>query len=149
MPDEKIEMISINKTVVNERLFIIEGCLNRLRQFQLISLEEFEKGDNFAIAEHYLRRALEASLEIGTHILSRLPGVKPQSYKDIALLLGENNVLPLDFAKEKFEKMAGFRNRLIHFYPKVTSHELYTIIQNELPDLEKFCQHIVKYIEKI
>lgn len=142
-------MIPINKKVINERLFIIEGCSNRLKQFQPVSLEEFKKGDNFAIAEHHLRRALEASLEIGTHILSRLSGVKPQSYKNIAILLGENNIIPLNFAEDKFEKMAGFRNRLIHFYPKVTPQELYNIIQNNLPDLEDFSKYIVRYIENI
>lgn len=143
-------MIPINKKVIDERLFIMEGCLSRLKQMQPLSFEGFEKNkDNFAIAEHNLRRAIEASLEIGTHILSRLAGVKPQTYKDIAVLLGEHNIIPLNFAKEKFEKIAGFRNRLIHFYPEVTSQEIYGIIKNDLNDLEEFCRYIVKYIEGV
>lgn len=141
-------MIPVNRQIINEKLLIIEGSLSRLKQFQSIPLEEFTKGDNFAITEHHLRRALEASLEIGTHILSRLAGVKPESYKDIAVLLGEHNIIPMNFVKEKFEKMAGFRNRLIHFYPKVTNEELYNIIKNNLSDFDEFLRYIIMYLGK-
>lgn len=140
--------IPINKKVIKEKLFIIESSLSRLRQFQSSSLEEFQKDDCFAIAEHHLRRALEAMLEIGTHILSRIPGAKPGSYKDIARLLGEHNVLPRYFADKELTQMAKYRNRLIHFYDEIKPNELYSIIQNDLPDLEKFCRLVIEYINK-
>lgn len=140
--------ISINKKIIKEKLFIIEGAINRLKQFQPYTLEAFKEGDCFAIADHHLRRALEALLEIGTHILSRIPGAKPASYGDITRLLGEHNIIPKKFADKELMQMAKYRNRLIHFYDEITPGELYNIIQNDLPDIEKFCQHIVKYIEK-
>lgn len=140
--------IPVNKKVIKEKLFIIEGSLSRLRQFQSSSLEEFQKGDCFAIAEHHLRRTLEAMLEIGTHILSRIPGAKPGSYKDIARLLGEHDVLPRDFADKELTQMAKYRNRLIHFYDEIKPNELYSIIRNDLPDLEKFCRLVIEHINK-
>lgn len=54
---------------------------------------EEQKGENFTIAEHYLKRALEAVFDIGTHIISRIPGERASSYKDIVLILGDITLL--------------------------------------------------------
>lgn len=144
-----MKRIPINQEVIKSKLKEIRDDLMKLEDFKKISLEEYKSGHNFAASEHYLRRALEAMLDIGTHILSRLPGAKPRIYKDIPKLLGEHEVVPSEFAEDQLIKMAGYRNRLIHFYAEINDEELYNIIQNDLPDLEKFCQYIVKYLEKI
>lgn len=141
--------VPINREVIESKLKEIRDDLMKLEDFKRISLEEYKSGHNFAASEHYIRRALEAMLEIGTHILSRLPGAKPQTYKDIPRLLGQYEVVPKDFAEGKLIQMTGYRNRLIHFYEEITEEELYDIIQNDLPDLEKFCRYIMKYIENI
>jgi len=112
-----------------------------------MSLEEFKTDENFAIAEHYLRRALEAVFEIGNHILSRIPGIRISTYKEIALALGEQNIIPKEFAQEKLLKMAGYRNRLVHFYSEVSVDELYQIIQNNLTDFEEFLKYIKNILE--
>ena len=80
------------------RIREIEKDIEKLSRFKDLSLQDFKTDDNFAIAEHYLRRALEAVFDIGNHILSRVPEAVPET-----------------FAKEKLIKMAGYRNRLIHF----------------------------------
>ncbi len=36
--------------------------------------------------------------------------------------------------------MAGYRNRLIHFYDEITPEELYGIIQSDLKDLDTFAK---------
>lgn len=139
--------LHINKNAIKERLSIIEEALSKLQGFRLIKYKTFLEDDRFAIAEHYLRRALEAVLDIGSHILSRIPGARPHTYKDIPKLLGEHKIVPLDFAEGPLLKIAGYRNRLIHFYNEVSKSELFDIIQNNLQDIKKFCQIIVKLID--
>lgn len=143
-----MKRIPINQEVIESKLKEIRDDLIKLDEFKKITSKEYKSGHNFAASEHYLRRALEAMLEIGTHILSRIPGAKPTSYGDIARLLGEHNIIPKNFADKELLQMAKYRNRLIHFYDEITAGELYKIIQNDLPDIEKFCQYIIKYIEK-
>lgn len=139
--------IPINKEVINERLHIIEQTLEKLKELQKLSIKDFSEGDNFAIAEHHLRRALEAVFDIGTHILSRIPGVKPRSYKEIPKLLAEKDVIPKDFGQDKLLPMAGYRNRLIHFYPEITAEEIYNIIKQDLPDFYAYCRLIIDYVK--
>ncbi|MGB9810863.1 MAG: DUF86 domain-containing protein, partial [Dictyoglomus turgidum] len=66
-------IIPLNKEVILSRIREIEKGKEKLLRFKDYSLEEFKSGENFAIAEHYLRRALEAVFDIGNHILSRIP----------------------------------------------------------------------------
>lgn len=137
--------IPLSRKVLVNRLSEIERDLARLSEFQGMPLKEFCDGVHYAAAEHYLRRALEAIFDAGNHILSRLPlapGERPETYKAIALALGRHQVVAKEFAEGPLTAMAGYRNRLVHFYDEVTSEELYGIIRNELKDLETFARSL-------
>jgi uncharacterized protein YutE (UPF0331/DUF86 family) len=137
-----MKKIPINKEIVIKRISIIEKSIEKLEKFKNLNFEEFDSGENFAIAEHYLRRSLEAVFEIGNHILSKIPGTRVTTYKEIAIELGKQNILPKKFVEEKLIKMAGYRNRLIHFYSEINSQEIHKIITNELEDLKEFIKYI-------
>jgi uncharacterized protein YutE (UPF0331/DUF86 family) len=139
--------VPLNKEVILDRIRIIEKSLYKLSAFKEISLEDFRSEENFAIAEHYLRRALEAVFDIGNHIVSRIPGERSSSYKEIALVLGKYNIVDKDFAENRLVKMAGYRNRLVHFYAEITEEEVYRIILSELIDLERFLSFIKLLLE--
>jgi uncharacterized protein YutE (UPF0331/DUF86 family) len=133
----------LNKEVLQARLSYIEGSLKSLERFMNTTFEEFRSNpDNFRIAFYDLRRALEAVMDIGSHVLSRIPGARATSYKEIALLLGRHKIVPIDFADNQLGKMAGYRNRMVHFYAEISEKKLYEIIQNDRGDFEVFCKYI-------
>jgi uncharacterized protein YutE (UPF0331/DUF86 family) len=134
--------IPVSKSTILGKLDEIQKDISKLNEISKLTLEEFKSGENFAITEHYLRRALEALFEISAHILSRIPGKRPSGYKDIAKLLGETGIVPDNYAKETLIKMAGYRNRLVHFYSEITKDEMYEIIKNRLKDFDIFTEHI-------
>ena len=60
----------LNRQLILERLDILRNSVNRLNRFRELSEEAFAAHpDNYAIAEHHLRRALECLLDIGRHIV--------------------------------------------------------------------------------
>src|SRR3990172_3556263 len=59
-----------------------------------------------------LRRMLEVAMNIGSHLLFRIPGARTTSYKEIAKLLGKHRIVPLAFADDQLGKMAAYRNRM-------------------------------------
>ncbi len=142
-----MKRLPLNREVILLRIREIEKDIEKLLRFKDFSFREFEADDNFAIAEHYLRRALEAVFDIGNHILSRVPGVRVSTYKEIVLGLYKEKIIPENFAKEKLVKMAGYRNRLIHFYAEVSVEELYEIIQKNLGDFEEFLNYLKDLLE--
>lgn len=139
--------LKINKKIILERIDIIQKSLKKLKKLKSLTPGKFMLGDNFAIAEHYLRYALEATFDICGHILSRIPGIKVDEYKQMAIEIGRQEILPMDFAEKKLDKMARYRNRLTHFYLEVAPKEMYGIIQNDLGDFEVFLKHIKKLIK--
>ncbi len=108
---------------------------------------EFEKEENFVRAQFYLRRALEGVFHIDSHILSRIPGGRVTEYKAIAIKLGEVGILPTEYANGGLKAMAGYRNRLTHFYADVKPAELHRIIRDNLGDFDIFTAAIKALLE--
>lgn len=88
------------------------------------------------MAESCLRRALEAIFDVGRHILAKEWGLGLTEYKKIAVQLRENGVLIRDEA-DLLSKLAGYRNRMVHFYHEIGPEELFRFCSNDLPDLER------------
>jgi uncharacterized protein YutE (UPF0331/DUF86 family) len=113
-----------------------------LRSLGELSAEEFAREENFIRAQFYLRRALEGMFHIGSHILSRIPGGRVTEYKAIAIRLGEVGVVPQEFAQKRLKSMAGYRNRLTHFYADVKPEELQRIIRQDLVGFNEFAEAV-------
>ena len=140
--------IKIDKEIILHRSKLIEKYLRRLKGLQGLSEGKFTLPDNLDVAAYNLRSALEATFDICAHILARIPGAEVDEYKKMAHEMGKQGVIPMSFAEGQLEKMAGYRNRLTHFYFEVTPPEMYGIIQNNLGDFETFLAHIKKFLEK-
>lgn len=124
----------VNKTMIRERLILIKEYLHRLEKLSQVPAEKFVGSDSCAAAESYLRRSLEVIFDIGRHILAKGGHIElAQEYKSIARGLKEIKVIdpPLE---QKLVNMAGYRNRMVHFYDPITDDELYRIISRELGD---------------
>jgi len=120
----------------------IQRDVEKLKALGELSLAEFSNEDNFIKAQFYLRRALEGVFHIGAHILSRIPGGRATEYKTIALKLGEVGIVEKSFAENNLKAMAGYRNRLTHFYADVTPEEIHKIIRENLSDFSTFLKAV-------
>lgn len=140
----------LSRTKIETKLAIIREALVGLEKMRTIPEPQFISDPaNFAIAEHCLRRALEATFDVAGHIVSRFPytpGQRPHTLKGVALALGEKSVLDKSFAQETLMKMAGYRNRLVHFYDEIRAPELHKIIRLNLGDFEIFAAAVTALI---
>ena len=116
----------------------IQKDIANLKKLGELSPEEFGIEDNFIKAQFYLRRALEGVFHIATHILSRIPGERATEYKSIALKMGDAGIVNKSFAENELKSMAGYRNRLTHFYADIMPEEIYRIIREDVDDCNTF-----------
>jgi uncharacterized protein YutE (UPF0331/DUF86 family) len=136
----------INEKVVVFKLETIAKMLSGIGDLPIASEREFSVEDiNVAAAESYLRRALEALLDLGRHVLAKGFGIAVPEYAAIGKELGARSVLPKDIA-DKLMAMAGYRNRLVHGYDEVTPKELYRILTTELTDIKDASEAFKKWI---
>lgn len=137
-----------NEQYIRQKAFNIRESVNRLVEFQNMSLDAFKRNkDNYAIAEHHLRRALENCFDMGRHILVKSGLGHPGNYREVIILLSDFGILPEDFANQ-IKGMAGYRNRLIHEYDRIDQEEIYKIINKHLDDFGIFLGYLLNYIEQ-
>lgn len=122
--------------VVLDRLRWIREMLVLIRALPLGSLDEFTADPRTpAAAESYLRRCLEALMDLGRHILAKGFARPVPEFKTIARELRSVGVVDAR-NEELLRLMAGYRNRLTHFYQEVSAEELYEICTMGLADIE-------------
>jgi uncharacterized protein YutE (UPF0331/DUF86 family) len=132
---------------IRENLSLIGTFLEKLGRLAKFSKEEFLADErNPAAAESFLRRSIEAVFDISRHILSKSYEFKSLEYKDVAQALGEKQIVPSEYA-ETLVKMAGYRNRMVHYYKEVKPDELYDILQKDLGGIERFLVEIEKFLQ--
>ena len=125
----------IKEKVVAERAAWIEEMLRGVRALPLESYEQFI-GDprNVAAADSYVRRALEALMDLGRHILAKGLGRVASEYRDISRQLLAGGVIDEE-TSQRMSDMAGYRNRLVHFYDEVTPRELHAICTHSISEI--------------
>ena len=127
----------ISEKVVADRLAWIEEMLVGIEALPLGSPASFARDSrNVAAAESYLRRSLEAVLDMGRHVLAKAFGIAVSEYKGIPQCLQEVGVLTEEEAL-LLREMAGYRNRLVHFYDEVSTDELYNICIDQVEDVRR------------
>jgi uncharacterized protein YutE (UPF0331/DUF86 family) len=143
----------ISKRIVVDRLALSNEMLMEIRALPLADQAAFfADRRNIWTADSCLRRSLEALLDIGRHILAKGFGVGVSQYKEIATRLNQHGVLSPEDTNLLYT-MAGYRNRLVHFYHEVSPEELYNICANQLGDIEKiqeaYRQWVLLHPEKV
>lgn len=140
-------MNSIKRQAIIPRIDGIQRDIGKLKQLGDMNFGEFSKEDNFIKAQFFMRQALEGIFHIGSHILSRIPGGRATEYKEIAQKLGEVGIVEREFAETKLKNMAGYRNRLTHFYASVRPEEIYRIIKEDMSDFDHFLEQIKSLVK--
>jgi uncharacterized protein YutE (UPF0331/DUF86 family) len=136
----------ISQRVVTDRLEWVDKMVAEIRSLPLESKDKFlADSRNVWTAESCLRRALEALLDLGRHMLAKGFATGVSEYKEIAEGLREHNVLNLKDS-DLMRILAGYRNRLVHFYHDVSTDELYEICSTQLGDVEHLANTFRKWI---
>ena len=139
---------NLNTARILELIRFIESCVEELKPFSRMTEKEFlSDRKNPPFVESYLRKALEAVFDIGRHILAKSYGFKEIEYKTIAKELGKRKVISEELS-EVLIKMAGYRNRMVHFYREVTSEELHQIVLNNMEDFNRFNREVSSFINR-
>lgn len=134
--------LPLQRESIEPRMDGIQKEISLLKQFAQLPYKAFKDDAVLDRTQLHLRFALEGVFNIGSHILSRIPGGRFTEYKEIARKLGEVGVVPREFAEQKLVPMAGYRNRLTHFYAEIKPRELYRIVREDLGDFEAFLRMV-------
>ena len=125
-----------DKDLMRKRLAFIEECLHQLATVVDASVVETNIRDR-RFVEHTLQIAIQAMIDIASHVVSDEKLGEP---KTNAAMFGklvnagwlESELLP------SLQKMAGFRNVLVHGYVDVDPAIVRTVLEERLADIQAF-----------
>ncbi|RPJ50474.1 MAG: DUF86 domain-containing protein [Acidobacteria bacterium] len=136
----------IRVQVALERVAWIRAMLDALRRLPSSDLTAFlEDERTAAAAESYLRRAIEGLLDLGRHILAKGFGEGLVEYKEIAAGLADRGIVSPGH-RAALVAIAGYRNRLTHFYDEVKVEELHEIVTTHLDEIEAILNEVLAWL---
>lgn len=99
----------------------------------------------WASTERFLQMALEVVSDMGCHVIADEGIGTVDQYRDIPEIFAEQGWIDAEI-KEKWIKMIGFRNILVHGYANIDRSEVYSILQNNLDDIKKFRKVFAQFL---
>lgn len=138
--------MSLNQELVRSRCQEIEESLERLERMRDLPKEVFlNERDMQDIACYRLLIAIEAALSLCYHVSAKRLKKVPGEYAECFALVADAGLITQDLS-ERLQKMARFRNLLVHVYWKINYDIVYEVIQHNLNDLRQFSRAIASLI---
>jgi uncharacterized protein YutE (UPF0331/DUF86 family) len=122
--------------LVAKKLAQVETYLHQLRTLARIDQLHSDVREERFIC-HTLQLALQAVLDVASHIVSDERLGEPQDLRELFRFLSRDGWIPEDLA-ESLRNMVGFRNILVHEYARVDLNVVEDVLRNRLADLDTF-----------
>jgi uncharacterized protein YutE (UPF0331/DUF86 family) len=114
--------------LVAKRLAFVETCVRELQTLaRPEKIGEDVREERFV--EHTLQLAIQAALDVGSHVVSDERLGEPETGRDVFRLLAKAGVVDAALA-ERLERMAGFRNVVVHLYQEVDLGIVRDVVEN-------------------
>jgi uncharacterized protein YutE (UPF0331/DUF86 family) len=139
----------VNGDTVEKAIGTISLNVKELRQAADIDRDKYRTDIRARrFVERSLQVIIEACIDIAQHIISDDGMREPVSYRDTFVVLCENGIVPEE-ELGTYEKIAMFRNLLVHYYEKVDDEIVFGIFRKNLGDFDRYVGYILKYLEKV
>ncbi|MBW1697354.1 MAG: DUF86 domain-containing protein [Deltaproteobacteria bacterium] len=138
--------MKLNSEIVRTRCQEIKESITRLEEIRKEGKTRFlENQDLQDIACYRLLVAIEAALNLCYHIAAKQLRKVPDEYAQCFQLLEEARIIPSHLS-ENLQRMARFRNLLVHMYWKIDYEQVFVIVHKDLEDLNQFTKIMAELI---
>ena len=136
----------VDKNQILRKLTELETHLKEIKEFSTISVEAYkEDWKTQRIIERTLQIIIELCIDIAEHIISDDHMRLPTTYSDTFKVLVENHVIDQSLFNI-MEKMAKFRNVVVHQYENIDATIVVRILRKSLKDFVEYKDAILNYL---
>lgn len=125
-----------------------EGVLAHLREldeaagdwerYRSITLEDLRTDrDKRNMVLHALLVSIQASIDIANHLIAASSSRRPETYRESFAILCDEGLIPEDLGTQ-LSDLAGFRNVLVHLYCRLNLDEVYGVLHDDLPVVNRY-----------
>lgn len=135
----------MDRQVIDQKLESLRRCLERIQQKCPATAQELINNiDLQDIIALNLSRAVQISVDIGTHLLAETTTPVPTTMGQTFDLLAQANILDATVAAQ-LKKAVGFRNIAVHNYEIINWLIVHKIAQQHLINFKDFATQIFQY----
>lgn len=139
----------LDRNMVLRKLSEIDEYLEQIREFSDITVDKYRSDwRTQRIVERTLQIIIETCADIANHIISDRNMRIPTSYSDTFKVLFDNNAIDKDLFAV-MEKMAKFRNIVVHQYEEVDAEIVIIILKKHIGDFVRFKEAILGSLKEM
>ena len=137
----------VNKTLILKKLSELEEYWKQISEVSDVTVKEYQGDWKLQrIIERTLQMMIETCSDIAGHIISDKKYRVPSSYAETFLVLYENKILSEDLF-DTLQKMAKFRNVVVHHYDEVDAEIVVGILKRHLGDFIRFKDAVINALK--
>jgi len=99
-----------------------------------------------ASAKYHLIVGIKAAIDLANHLIAKNRCRAPEDYADTFRIIEEHGLVDAEFLA-RLQRMARFRNRLIHIYWDIGDETIYTLLQEDIHDIEGFLTEYLRFLQ--
>ncbi len=136
----------MDKTLIMRKLAELDLYLEQVREFAPVSLDDYRKDwKTQRIVERTLQMMIETCVDVANHLVADRGMRVPTSYADTFRVLAENGAMTEELASV-MEKMAKFRNIIVHQYEAVDAEIVILVLRKHLVDFDGFKEAVITFL---
>ena len=137
----------VDKTLILRKLSELDDYYKQIKEYESVTVVQYS-GDWKVqrIIERTLQMMIETCVDISGHIISEKGYRIPKSYSDAFRVLHEHKIVN-NTIFSALEKMAKFRNIVVHHYDKIDADIVVTILRNNLEDFIRYRNAVVSFLQ--
>jgi len=137
----------VDEALILRKLAELDQYYKQLKEYENTTVDQYSDDWKIQrIIERTLQMMIETCVDIAGHIIADKGFRIPKSYADTFKVLLEEKILSRKLSAV-MEKMAKFRNIVVHHYDKVDAEIVAAILKNDLADFVSYKEAIIELIE--
>ncbi len=138
----------VDESLILRKLSQLDEYHKQLKEYENINSVDYSSDWKVQrIVERTLQMMIETSVDITGHIIADKEYRTPTSYADSFKVLHEENIVDGKLFSA-LEKMAKFRNIVVHSYDIIDSEIVVGILKNDLQDFMVFKDSVIEFLKK-
>jgi uncharacterized protein YutE (UPF0331/DUF86 family) len=137
----------VDETLILRKLSELDEYNNQIKEYEKITVAQYSDDWKIPrIIERTLQMMIETCVDIASHIIADKGYRVPKSYSDTFKVLHEEKIVSSKLFNS-LEKMAKFRNIVVHHYDKVDAKIVVGILKKDLKDFMGYRDAVINFLK--
>ena len=137
----------VDKTLILRKLSELDGYYRQIKEYENITVAQYSADWKIQrIIERTLQMMIETCVDIASHIIADKGYRVPKSYSDTFKVLYDEKIVSSRLFNV-LQKMAKFRNIVVHHYDRVDAEIVVGILKRDLSDFTSYKDTIVGFLK--